>query len=65
VALSPGTRLGPYEITAPLGVGGFVGARRPFDFAQDRQMADLEHRHEVVFIQNFFDELRRRVPLEK
>jgi eukaryotic-like serine/threonine-protein kinase len=38
LTLSPGTRLGPYEITALLGVGG-IGIYRPADTILKRQLA--------------------------
>jgi len=37
MALTPGTHLGPYAVTAPLGLGGMGGHRRP---AADHQAPD-------------------------
>ncbi len=37
--LTPGTRLGPYEITAPLGAGGMGEVYRAIDLKLKRQVA--------------------------
>jgi serine/threonine protein kinase len=39
VALLPGTRLGPYEITAPIGAGGMGEVYRALDTNLGRQVA--------------------------
>ncbi len=39
MSLSPGQRLGPYEITAPLGAGGMGGVSRARDTNLDREVA--------------------------
>jgi hypothetical protein len=39
VALSPGTRLGPYDITAPIGAGGMGAVYRATDTSLGRQVA--------------------------
>ncbi len=56
--LEPGTRLGPYEITSPLGAGGMGEVYRARDTRLDRDVAlkvlpeaftadpDLKHRFE-------------------
>jgi hypothetical protein len=115
--LTPGTRLGVYEVTAPIGephwslighevvyrsgdqilaasytekgdtfvaekprvriatLGAASGSIAPWDLAPDGkrvavvtpvEFAEVSgQEHEIVFLQNFFDELRRRVPLGK
>ena len=39
MALTPGTRLGPYEITAQIGVGGMGEVSRATDTKLDRDVA--------------------------
>ena len=39
MALIPGTRLGPYEVTAPIGVGGMGEVYRATDTNLERQVA--------------------------
>jgi serine/threonine protein kinase len=82
LALTPGTRLGVYEVTAPIGAGGMGEVYRATDTKLKRQVAikllppsraasradprsdrpGLQQEHTIVMLQNFADELRRRVP---
>ena len=39
MALTPGTRLGPYEVTAQIGVGGMGEVYRATDTSLNRQVA--------------------------
>ncbi len=39
MALTPGTRLGPYEVTAQIGVGGMGEVYRATDTTLNRQVA--------------------------
>jgi hypothetical protein len=40
MALAPGTRLGPYEVLAQIGVGGMAGACRATDAILVQQVAN-------------------------
>ena len=54
MALSPGARLGPYTITAPLGAGGIMIEPMRVEGA-----AQADH---FVVVLNWFEELKRLVP---
>jgi hypothetical protein len=64
VALEIGSRVGPSTITAETAPG--------FDVTPDGRMLMMptlaegaKTEHTLMFVQNFFDELRRRVPVGK
>lgn len=56
MALAPGTRLGAYEILAPVGATAAMLA--------DDANGEKPPTH-LTFLLNFFDELRRRAPATK
>jgi serine/threonine protein kinase len=71
VALAPGTRLGPYEIAAQIGVGGMGEVWCATDTNLGRQVAIKilpdAFAHDptpdsLIVVQHWFEELKRRVP---
>jgi hypothetical protein len=62
VTLSAGTRLGPYELVAPVGAGGMGEVYRGRDMRLER--TENSGRQINVFL-GWFDELKRRVPSGK
>ena len=79
MALEPDTRLGPYEITAQIGVGGMGEVYRATDTklkrdvavkvlpsalaADPERLARFQREAEVLASLNWFEELRRLVPV--
>jgi serine/threonine protein kinase len=70
LALTPGTRLGVYEVSAPIGKGGMGQVYRAPDTRLDPDVAvkmvqNLEPPppSRLVLVSNWLDELRRRVPV--
>ncbi len=73
--MKPGTRLGPYEIVAPIGAGGMGEVYRATDTKLKRDVA-LDGRflmiktpeelapRQVNIVLNWFEELERLVPAE-
>ena len=73
--LSTGTSLGPYEICAPIGSGGMGEVCRATDTTADGRIKrfavllppdavdEQKPPTQMTFLFNFFDELRRRVPV--
>jgi serine/threonine protein kinase len=59
MALAPGTRLGPYEIIAPLGAGGMEEVYRALDLRLDRTVAIK------ILPQQFADDPARRERFER
>ena len=59
MALAPGTRLGPYEIIAPLGAGGMGEVYRALDRRLDRTVAIK------ILPQQFADDPARRERFER
>ena len=72
MAFSPGTRLGPYEIQAPLGAGDMGEVYRLRDTRLGRDVAikalpaevaqDGERLIQIQVVLNWLEELKRRVP---
>ena len=56
MALTLGDRLGHYDVAAP--------GRRILVAMSAEAIGEETARHHVVFLRNFFDELRRLVPTE-
>ena len=59
MALSPGTRLGQYEVVAPLGAGGMGEVWRARDTRLDRDVAIK------VLPEKFFEDRERRERFER
>ena len=63
MALGPGTRLGPYEVTAPIGEGGmgevYKGHGRFLVIGDNSTQAEV-----LTVIQGWFEELKRLVPVK-
>jgi hypothetical protein len=60
--LKPGTMLGPYEILAQIGAapdGKRVAALMPVEAPETHKA-----QNHIVFLENFFEELRRRAPVQ-
>ena len=59
--LAAGSRLGPYEIVAPLGAGGMGEVYRSHDTQLNRESEPGRAR--FVLITGLFDEVRRVAPV--
>ena len=71
MSLATGTRIGPYEITAQIGVGGMGEVSQATDTKLKRQVAikvlpealDAAGRNpEIYLVRNWFEELKRLIP---
>ena len=75
MALEVGSRLGHDDVTALIGEGGTLGRGREFDPAPDgdrfiirtletaTQTSDDELFHGLIFVQDWFEELKERVSM--
>ena len=56
MSLTPGTRLGPYEILSAIGAGGMGEVYRARDTALNRDVAIK------IVVEHWFEELKRLMP---
>jgi hypothetical protein len=63
--LNPGTRIGPYEIVAAIGAASYDLHPDGNRFALVSAQGAPANLDKVVFVFNFFDELRRLAPVTK
>jgi hypothetical protein len=65
VILTIGSRVGPYEITAQIGAGGMGGPDGRLLVMAPAAVEGADAEHTLMFVQNSYDELRRRVPIAR
>jgi hypothetical protein len=61
MSIAPGTRLGPYSITAAIGAGGMGEVGKRFLVEQITTAASGR----LNFVTEWFEELKRRAPAKK